>query len=246
MAIEYDDITAFHYASYRPSLHSLILKRCLGDSAYASGLDIGCGTGQSAVALANFCDTVIGIDPSANMISKGVPHPKLRYQFFDKRHIFFPSDTFSIITLAGSLWYAKSQTLLDEIIRVSTLNAPILIYDFEVLLTDVLDAIGFSRKVAIGAAYNHKEDFSGLSTASMTLVENGFDSMLLQIDASDLAHLILSVKEQYTSLADLYGSQGLLGKIINKLNAITDSGTFDIQVHTFFTLYQKKWVGAVL
>ncbi|WP_324027541.1 hypothetical protein QSV08_06205 [Maribacter sp. BPC-D8] len=41
MAHEYDQTTAFHYASYRPSLHSQILKSYLhSDEYFEIGLDI--------------------------------------------------------------------------------------------------------------------------------------------------------------------------------------------------------------
>ena len=80
--MEYDKITAFHYASYRPPLHSKILKRCLVDRFYDSGLDIGCGTGQSSIALSDFCNRVVGIDSSSEMISKGnTPLKNLVYVF---------------------------------------------------------------------------------------------------------------------------------------------------------------------
>jgi len=146
MSIEYDTTTALHYSSYRPSLHGNILKTFLGKKSFNLGLDIGCGTGQSAIALANFCHNVIGIDPSVDMISNGIAHPNIRYSLFDKSRIDFDDNTFDISTLAGSLWYAKSQMLLNEIVRVSSNNGLIFIYDFEVLLNDILSILGFETE----------------------------------------------------------------------------------------------------
>lgn len=240
MAVEYDDITAFHYASYRPSLHKLILKRCLDDASFNSGLDIGCGTGQSAIALADFCDMVTGIDPSTEMISKAIIHSKVSYKFFDKNHISCEDSAFPIITMAGSLWYAKSQKLLDEIVRVGAENALVLAYDFEVLLEDILDKISFVGKGDSLSTYNHQEDFSGLNADKIVELKKGSERVSIQVDVNDLVHLILSVKEQYTFLRDLYGSHDLYDKIVRKLSATTDSAFFEIQGNIFFTLYQKN------
>ena len=66
MLKEYDQITAFHYAAYRPLLHSKILNEYFDENGKQNiGLDIGCGTGHSSVALAKYCHKVFGIDPSA-------------------------------------------------------------------------------------------------------------------------------------------------------------------------------------
>ena len=62
MIKEYDNITALHYAAYRPSLHAKILKARFDYSKkFELGLDVGCGTGQSSIALANYCKSVIGM-----------------------------------------------------------------------------------------------------------------------------------------------------------------------------------------
>jgi len=238
MSIEYDDITAFHYASYRPLLHQFILKKYLGSESFDSGLDIGCGTGHSAIALADFCNTIVGIDPSTDMISKGIVHPKVHYKFFDKNHIDFKDYTFDIITLAGSLWYAKSQKLLDEIERVSKQNATILVYDFELLLKDILIEMGFAAKDDTPARYNHQEDFSDLNLGKIELLKKDNQKVLIQINPSYLAHLLLSVKEQYTFLASIYGSYELYDKIVSRLNKMITTAHFDIQANTFSSLYR--------
>src|SRR5690625_4484968 len=67
----YDANAAAHYAAYRPPLHAMILGRVLtGNASFDIGLDIGCGTGYSAVALAKYCKFVYGIDPSPSMLNR--------------------------------------------------------------------------------------------------------------------------------------------------------------------------------
>lgn len=233
MDSEYDSVTAFHYASYRPPLHSVILKECLKGNLYDFGLDIGSGTGQSSIALADFCDTVAGIDPSTDMLSKGIIHPKVTYSFFDSTRVDFEDNTFSIITLAGSLWYAKSQELLNEIVRVGSEDAIVLVYDFEVLLNDILVGIGFETKPDESAVYNHQEDFSGLTMERMAIIRKGSERVQFKITSQDLAHLILSVKGQYTFLAQTHDTANLYHKIVERLPTISDA-----EANTFYTSYR--------
>jgi SAM-dependent methyltransferase len=238
MKKEYDEITAFHYASYRPFLHTEILKNCFGNVLLESGLDIGSGTGQSAIALANFCNSVEGIEPSVDMILKAIASANVTYSIFDKTHIDFEDQSFEVITLAGSLWYAKSQNLLDEILRVSRKNALIIIYDFEILLNDILKKIGFISNVNQRNLYNHEEDFSGLNVDGLVKVKKQSEKISFIIKPAELAHLILSVKEQYLALSELYDSSRLFDAIVAKLNSISSSGQFQLEAHTFSTIYR--------
>jgi len=56
------------YADYHPPLHELILAEVLCDKRFASGLDIGCGTGRSGAALLQYCDKETGLDTSVKML----------------------------------------------------------------------------------------------------------------------------------------------------------------------------------
>ena len=239
MTSEYDDITAFHYASYRPPLHIKILAKCLGDESYQTGLDIGCGTGQSSIALSNFCNRVFGVDPSADMLSKGMIHPKVSYSQFDKTQIDFKDDRFDIITLAGSLWYAKSQKLLDEIVRVGEKNSRVLVYDFQVLLDSILAKLGFEKQEDANS-YNLQENFSGLDTSKIEELSYGRDRIRFQMSAKELTHIVLSVKDRYEFFKDLYGFQEMFDTMVEKIASNSKSKRIDIEADTFFTQYQVK------
>ncbi|TMM55993.1 class I SAM-dependent methyltransferase [Maribacter algarum] len=239
MASEYDDITAFHYASYRPPLHRNILTSCLNRKSFTSGLDIGCGTGQSTIALADFCSTVVGIDPSTDMISNGITYPNVSYSLFNKSQIYFDANSFDIITLAGSLWYAKSQKLLDEIVRVGANNSSVLVYDFQVLLNDILTKLGFQAKEDSNG-YNHQENFAGLKTRMIDKLSEGCERIRFQMTAQELAHMVLSVKEQYQFFEGLYGFQEVYNTTVEKINAISNSKSYAIEADTFFISYRLK------
>lgn len=45
----------------------------------AVGLDLGCGTGYSALALAHHALGVVGVEPSPHMLRRATAHPRVRY-----------------------------------------------------------------------------------------------------------------------------------------------------------------------
>jgi SAM-dependent methyltransferase len=80
MTERYDSTAARHYAAFRPPLHGLILDRAIRpNESFQVGLDVGCGTGYSAVALAKYCDRVFGLDPSRSMLDAAQRHPRITY-----------------------------------------------------------------------------------------------------------------------------------------------------------------------
>lgn len=236
MTDEYDEITAYHYRAYRPALHYEILNRCLGKEKFTRGLDVGSGTGHSSLALARFCNQVIAIEPSPAMRKMALVHPKVEYQNYPKNRFDFNDATFDIITLAGSLVYAKSQHLLNELMRIGTSATIIVIYDFELDLEEVLDELKI--KISESSFYNHQEDFTGLENHKLAKSESGVDKMEVTMTVSDLAHIILSVKTFYLPLVESHGAKNLFGKLVKLLKKISHNGIFDIKAKTYHTLYR--------
>lgn len=191
---EYDKITAFHYFSYRPPLHEVILTKCLrGSGGYQLGLDIGSGTGHSSIALHHYCHRVIGIEPVDYMLSHALPHPGVEYRSYDLENLNFKNDSFDIITFAGSLFYAKSQRLLDESLRVAKPSSVILVYDFRVHVEEILKKLGLNMPDDPDGGYNHREDFSGLFfNDRLTKRISEEEIISFTISQSDIVHLLLS------------------------------------------------------
>jgi ubiquinone/menaquinone biosynthesis C-methylase UbiE len=160
----YSDHIAQHYAAYRPPLHQVILERILGNTHYPCGLDIGCGTGQSSLALLPFCKEIIAIDPSKDMLAKAIANKAIEYGYFDKVHLDFKDQYFDIITLAGSLFYGKSQQLLDEISRVLQPGGRVIVYDFNILLTSLQALFPLPD---ITEYYDHTVNFDGLALSNL-------------------------------------------------------------------------------
>ncbi|NNJ89173.1 MAG: class I SAM-dependent methyltransferase [Eudoraea sp.] len=238
MSKEYDEITAFHYAAYRPSLHSRILSNFFaGNSKYALGLDVGCGTGHSSIAIVAYCKKVIGIDPSKDMLQRSLAHPGVEYILYDRKNLDFANDQFDIITFAGSLYYAKSQQLLNEIVRVCKDDARILVYDFEIPLDKILQLLKVGSHSKQPSEYDHQVNFSGLDQKSITLEKELSQSFSINISISNLSHLLLSSKDNYTVLRKKFGDGDLYIKVSQKLHTVLNSEKTAVKAMTYSTFY---------
>ena len=67
------------------------------------------------------------------MLAQAIGHSQVTYVHFDGINLPFADSSFNLVTFAGSLFYAKSQRMLNEVVRVCLPNAIVIAYDFEVL-----------------------------------------------------------------------------------------------------------------
>lgn len=237
---EYDQITAFHYSAFRPSLHAAILKESLApDKSFSYGLDVGCGTGQSSIALTSFCDEVIGIEPSVAMLQKSIKHPNITYRLYNKKHFIFSDDYFDLITFAGSLYYAKSQRLLDEVVRVTKNTSKIVVYDFELLMGDILEKLDLEIDRQEKSHYDHEVNFDGLSHKSIKVEKKFKNHFSLEVTIANLSHLLLSSKDNYTLLRKSFSKENLHNKVSQKLQAVCNAENIFLDAITYSTVYQN-------
>jgi SAM-dependent methyltransferase len=112
---------AQRYAAARPYFHPLVVARIAaftGHARFAHALDVGCGTGQSARALAEICDVVEAIDPAADMLSEADPHPRVRYQAAAAECLPFADDSFDLVTAGLAFHWFDQPAFLREAARV--------------------------------------------------------------------------------------------------------------------------------
>ncbi len=236
---DYDKIIAHHYSSYRPPLHDLILLKSLPSGrVYTSGLDIGCGTGYSTVALKKYCDKVIGIDPSQEMISLANRHPHIRYIQGELIDQSFDNHVFDVVTFAGSLYYAKSQPLLDKLFSITQPGTQIIIYDFDIDLSLILHSLQYQIVVHEKEQYNHKEDFSGLHTEGLIKLSSKQEKITVDITLENLTHLLLSSKHNYSAMTSKYGSEHLESKITDALEKSLASTSTNINATLHWHIYE--------
>lgn len=240
MSTTYDHITAKHYAVYRPFLHLPILKKVLGNAHFELGLDVGCGTGQSALALTHFCDKVIAIDPSESMLQNAMPHDQIEYQHCNGQDLEFSPNTFDIITFAGSFYYAKTQHLLNEILKVTKSAGQIIIYDFEILLRETLKQLGITAPTKQEVDYDHEVDFSDLDIQNLHLKNKVRAQIAFGINSVNLGHLLLADSDHYALLAGKFGETNVYAKILAQLENLVEEADYQIDAHIFYTLYSRK------
>ncbi|MBB4078421.1 SAM-dependent methyltransferase [Lewinella aquimaris] len=236
---DYDDSTARHYAAYRPPLHGLLLGRCL-EGRYASGLDIGCGTGHSTRALREYCDRVTGIDPSAAMLARVPTSEGIDYRLFDGRRLPFPAGSFDVLTFAGSLFYGKSQQLLEEVERVGRLGGAVVVYDFLTPSAELADRLlGVRVPATDSAGYDHTVTFDNLQPVVLRHRESRCDLITVSMKPGELAEMLLSERPLRTALRTAYGATDLPAQLESAIrNALPGAAkTVNAAFQVFTALY---------
>ncbi|EAR01963.1 class I SAM-dependent methyltransferase [Maribacter sp. HTCC2170] len=237
MATAYDPITAKHYAAYRPSLHLPILKKVLDDDYFTLGLDVGCGTGQSAVALTTLYDKVIAIEPSESMLQNAIPHNQVEYQLCNGVDLEFNPNTFEVITFAGVLYYCKSQQLLEEVEKVSKSGAKVIIYDFEILLNDTFEQLGVIPPTKQQLDYDHETNFTDLKLRKLKLEHKAKEQISFDISPTNLAHLLLADNDHYNLLAKKYGTTDIFTTLSDQLHTTAQTKNLTVKAQVFYSMY---------
>ena len=204
MSERYDSAAAAHYSAYRPPLHSLILAKVFarGESATV-GLDVGCGTGHSAIALARYCTETYAFDVSPLMLARAAKDERVTYLAAAVERLPIQSSSVDLVTFAGSLFYADRVATGEEIRRVCARDAWVIVYDFEVLLDDFLLRLGIEPKSA-GSKYDHTANFSGERGFAEVVVKS--ERLTIELSALELTHVLLSDSNRLDRLVDKHGT----------------------------------------
>lgn len=222
MTERYDSATAKHYAAYRPPLHRLILERVIGPSeSFESGLDFGCGTGYSAIALADYCNHVYGVDMSQQMLDFAEPHPSVTYASGTVESFgSLPGQPYEIVTFAGSLFYVKSEALRKALMSACSLGGTVITYDFKVLIDELMGDIA----VAVSpdtSEYDYDLGFSDWDEFEATAVEA--DKVRLDVSPAEAAHVLLSDSFRYDALQGALGDQNVFENLVSRLEERKDT-----------------------
>lgn len=124
---------AKRYSLYRPYIHpqviqiiksKLTLRKPIGDI-----LDVGCGTGQSTIALTEIAERVTGIDISEDMISQAERHEKVKYLQAPAENIPLHNMSFDMVTVGLSFHWLDRRRFLPEAHRLLKSPGWLVIYD---------------------------------------------------------------------------------------------------------------------
>lgn len=225
----YSAYIAHHYKAYRPPLHKVILDKCLGKSSYSTALDVGCGTGQSSIALSAFCDTVIGVDSSDYMLDNALKHPKVLYQSTDVSLDF----TFDLVCYFGSLNYVKKAQLINHINHLKS-GGRIICCDFKLLLDSIFEKFNIIPKAS---GYNHKKNLSFYPLSSVQLTKTSTQLDHFSCTLEELAHLLLSEMSLLTIFQSKFGEDPY-NELVNQLAIIYPTKIVWITAISYFSSYQ--------
>ncbi|MFM1877700.1 MAG: hypothetical protein RLZZ241_566 [Bacteroidota bacterium] len=231
--MEYDHSIALHYAAYRPALHGPILRGCLEQSTFNLGVDIGCGTGQSAIALANYCKGVIGFEPSRAMLQHAVTHPKVLYQnsFAEIR------EPFDLLCYFGSLEYVCQLELEKQLAQLQV-GGTLICCDFEVDLEPLLALFDVCLEPS---NYNHEKNLSNYGNFENYALEKQHQvSLSFTCTLPEGLHLLLSSKSLYALFKTVSGGQHPDDFLAAELLRHFSTGTIGMQAKGFYTRYQKQ------
>ena len=234
---DYGPLVARAYASYRPPLHPPILGSVL-DRCYQRGLDYGCGTGQSALALADYCREVVAFDRSAAMLELATPSPRVHYLPLVDSGLPVLRGHVDLLTLAGVLPYCKSQRLLDQLLAVCRPGARIIVYDFDCTLLSGDDWI-VPQATTGTVPYDHALDFDGLDTSGLQRVTKRERTVTLDLSVEQLAWLALADAGAMRFFSRGLGAEGLVSRVRARLRThYCIDTTIPITFATYLTVYQ--------
>jgi ubiquinone/menaquinone biosynthesis C-methylase UbiE len=240
MTEEYNLDVAKHYAEYRPPLHQLILKECINNSEiFHIGLDIGCGTGHSAMALVDYCSLVYGVEPSESMLNQAHTHNKINYINSYGHDLPLNDSTISIVTFAGSLFYAKSPQLIQELKRVCVEDATVIVYDFEIILDKFLYHL-MSPNSNLVSDYNHEINFSNDSQMGLKEINVGNNTIAFEVSSSQLSHLLLSANAPYNVFVKKYNVSEPHTFLVEELESI--GRTHNLNARIYYSRYLLKGI----
>ncbi|MEM6549919.1 MAG: class I SAM-dependent methyltransferase [Pseudomonadota bacterium] len=230
----YTSIAAQHYAAYRPPLHTSIVQKALDGSHFNGALDVGCGTGDSTIALLPYCDEAVGLDPSPDMIALATSHPRIDYRVGTATDLPAADNKFDLVSVAGALPYIDVDPFAAELRRVCTPSANILVYDFRVYLGDLLQRLGLPMVPSTGT-YTHSKNLSGVAGFGTVIESSG--PTKFEATAQAVAHLLLANETRFQCLAEHFETGDPaepIGSVIARLgDSFNLTGTFWYALHNF-------------
>jgi SAM-dependent methyltransferase len=229
MTERYDAIVAAHYAAYRPPLHKIILGRVLANNeGFHTGVDLGCGTGYSAIALTPYCERVFGVDLNLAMLNVASVHEQVVYVNAASEHLPLHNRSADIVTLAGSLFYTDLVLAAREIGRICRAGAVVVVYDFEILLSELFRQLGLNSEWPQGI-YDHRVNLSGVRGFAELAVEN--DRVSVPVAASELAHIVLSDSHRFDHYAKRQVAGDPYPALEGTLRSLSDNPAIEADIY---------------
>jgi SAM-dependent methyltransferase len=175
------------YATYRPLYpDSLFARLAALTREHRVALDCGTGNGQAAIGLANHFERVIGIDPSADQISRATPNQQIEYRVATADSSGLPDASVDLVAAAQSLHWFDAPAFFSEARRVLTPGGAIAVWGYGDPILDTASLNGTLHAFNRGTLerYWHPERqllLDGYRTIPFPFDEVGFPPMVLEM-----------------------------------------------------------------
>ena len=123
---------AERYHRVRPFYHAEVAERLRGFAGierFGRVLDVGCGSGHSAIALAAIAAEVTAIDPSQSMLDHAPPRPNIRYQLGFAEQLDFAAGEFDLVSAASALHWFDQERFYAQCRRVLSESGVLAVYN---------------------------------------------------------------------------------------------------------------------
>ena len=104
---------------------------CRRGGRVASAVDIGSGTGLSARGLLACADTVVGVDPSVEMLVAAFRHEHIRYVAGTAEQLPLAPGSCDLATMGSAFHWCDRQAVFAELERVVRRGGVVAVYDVE-------------------------------------------------------------------------------------------------------------------
>lgn len=125
-------VVAQRYARVRPQYHPLAVSwicEAAGSARLGRVLDVGCGTGHSTIALAAVAESVIGVDPSAQMLALAPKAGNVSYRQCSAEEMDFAPKSFDVVVVASAMHWLEPKSFLGQTRKILTPTGFLAIYN---------------------------------------------------------------------------------------------------------------------
>jgi SAM-dependent methyltransferase len=122
--------TAESYARFRPYFHPLVVGKIAETTGKVGvALDVGCGTGQSTLALLTIAERVIGVDASEEMLGHAHQDSGLTYIRAFAEELPFDNQSIDLLTVGLAYHWFEQARFLKQVTRVLKPNGWLALYN---------------------------------------------------------------------------------------------------------------------
>lgn len=139
---DYFSTQSADYSQYRPGYPPALFHYLASlTSEHTMAWDCATGSGQAAIQLTDFFDSVLASDASEQQLAQAVTHQKIRYQHTTAEHSMLAGNSVDLITVAQAIHWFNFERFYEEVRRVLKSKGIIAIWCYQFLhITPDIDA----------------------------------------------------------------------------------------------------------